>query len=102
MVMPSVRTLLICRPLNHARYHHNLAPSPQVWVLLSAVVKLMARGATLESRLDNMVANISSMAASQDKTEATLATLVEAQQATISAVTSLTEMLDVFTSRCEE
>ena len=62
----------------------------------------MARCATLESRLDTMVASISSMAANQAKTEATLATLVEAQQAAISAVTSLTEKLDILTSRYEE
>ncbi|MPC65203.1 hypothetical protein E2C01_059334 [Portunus trituberculatus] len=61
----------------------------------------MTRCASLETRLDTIEARMSSMVAIQAKTEATLATLVETQQACISSVNSLTERLETFVARFE-
>ncbi|MPC53281.1 hypothetical protein E2C01_047170 [Portunus trituberculatus] len=86
------------------QYHRRLytcVSSPQVQALRNTVDKLMTRCASLETRLDTFEACMSSMVAIQAKTEATLATLVETQQASISSVSSLTERLETFVAHFE-
>ncbi|MPC59881.1 hypothetical protein E2C01_053910 [Portunus trituberculatus] len=73
-----------------------VSPFPEVQALRNTADKLMTRCASLETRLDTIEACMSSMVAIQAKTEATLATLVEMQQASISSVNSLMKRLETF------
>lgn len=76
--------------------------SDHVMVLCDAVSAMITCCTVLSTRLDTIKIRLNDLISKQDTTDTKFATLVEAQQAVISTISTLTKKLDVIIFRPEQ